>query len=113
MRKLLNLVGPFAAVLAVSAVAVPAAHADMVFRNATGRTLHFEITCNGNVMDGWSLAPYGWRSIYCKNGSQVAAVRIRTDRNDGNEMVVRTTVYDGQAYVLGYDRDGDVNIWRG
>jgi hypothetical protein len=100
------------AVLVVPVIAAPAAHADMIFRNTTGRTLHFELTCNGTGMDTWSLGPYGWRSIYCNNGSRVAAVRIRTDHYNGMEMVVRSTVFDGGTYVLGFDRGGNVNIWH-
>ncbi len=83
----------------------------MVFRNLTGRMVHFDITCNDGVIDGWNIAPHGWRSIFCNNGSRVARVRIRTNRGDF-ERVVRTTVFDGQVYVLDYDRNGEVNIWR-
>jgi hypothetical protein len=101
-----------AALLATSAAAVPSAHANMVFRNTTDRALRFEITCNDGRVDLWTVAPYGYRSLYCNNGSPVARVRIRTNHGD-DVMVVRTTVYDGLSYVLGYDRDGDVNIWRG
>ena len=105
-------IGLVATVLIISTLMATTAHANMVFRNITDRTLRFEITCNDGRTDLWSVAPYAYRSLYCNNGSPVARVRIRTNHGY-DEMVVRMTVYDGQAYVLGYDRDGDVNIWRG
>ena len=104
-------IGLVATVLIISTLMATTAHANMVFRNLTGQTVHFDITCNDGVIDGWNIAPHGWRSIFCNNGSQVARVRIRTNRGDF-ERVVRTTVFDGQVYVLDYDRCGAVNIWR-
>jgi hypothetical protein len=43
-----------ATVLIISTLMATTAHANMVFRNLTGQTVHFDITCNDGVIDGWN-----------------------------------------------------------
>jgi hypothetical protein len=100
----------FAAAL-LSLGAVSAARADVRFHNETDQPVHFSITCNGDEADTWTISPHGTKDLYCDNGSSAAMVEIRTDHGNHDE-VVHATVWDGSAYVLGFDDDGDVNIWR-
>jgi hypothetical protein len=91
--------------------AVSAARAEMMFRNSTDQPVHFSISCDGDGQDHWTVAPYGTRSLFCNNGSRAAVVEIVTTHG-GYDDVVHYTVWDGQTYKLGYDRDGDVNMWQ-
>jgi hypothetical protein len=86
------------------------ANASVLFHNTTDQTLHFSMTCNGAGYDPWTIAPHSTGSIACTNDSPLAQVEIRTDRDDGSVTVVRAAVFNGDAYALGYDREGDVNI---
>ena len=100
----------FAAALLTMASA-SAARADVRFHNLTDQPIHFSMNCDGSGADDWTVGPYGTKNLYCTNGSDSAEIVIRTDHGDRDE-VVRATVWDGRGYDLGYDRDGDVNIWR-
>jgi hypothetical protein len=91
--------------------AASAARADVRFHNVTDQPIHFSITCDGDGKDTWTVAPHSSKDLYCNNGSHAAQVVIRTDHGNHDE-VVRATVWDGREYKLGYDTDGDVNIWR-
>jgi hypothetical protein len=90
---------------------VSAARADMRFHNVTDQPIHFSISCADEEMDTWTVEPWTTKALYCDNGSPSAEVVIRTDHGTHDE-VVRATVWDGRGYNLGFDGDGDVNIWR-
>jgi hypothetical protein len=102
----------FGAAALLTAGVASTARADVAFRNVTGEPIHFGFSCDGYGQDAWTVAPYRTLSIYCNNGSRVATVEIRTAHRHHDE-VVRSTVWDGRTYELGFDGDGDVNIWRG
>ncbi len=98
--------------LIAGAVAVgmtSAARADVLFHNTTGHTVFFSVTCDGNGVDQWTLAPYGNRSLVCNNGAPEMRVFIKTAHGP-DTVTVRATVWDGRTYNLGYDGDGDVSI---
>ena len=99
-----------AAVLALGLTA-GAARADVLFHNDTDRPVHFGLSCTTNGQDKWTVAPHKTASIYCNNGNETPRVEIRTTHGD-QDMVVRGTVHDGVSYRLGYDNDGDMNIFR-
>jgi len=98
----------FSAVFALFALgAAPMAHADVYFHNIADQPIVFSVSCNGTGSNEFTVAGNGDQQIYCTNGSQAAQVEIRTD--DGT--VVHAIVWNGRSYELGYDEDGDVNIW--
>jgi len=86
------------------------AHADVLFHNITDQPIVFSMSCNGNGFDEYTVAPGGDQQLYCTNGSPSAQVKIITNDGDHDE-VVHAIVWNGQRYELGYDEDGDVNIW--
>ena len=92
------------------ALAAPHAQAAVAFRNITNRPLKFVMDC-GNGQDLWRINPGASANIRCNNDAPAARVVIHTDHN-GQDVVVRAVVYDGLAYRIGYDTDGDVNIFR-
>lgn len=107
---------PRLAALATCAAALigmsSAAHASIGFTNTTDTTVVFELQCPDSTLDTWRLAPRGRTSIYCTNGAEAAAIRIRTHHRDGHGEVVTGVVYDGVRYALTYDDDGDVTFTR-
>jgi hypothetical protein len=88
------------------------ARADVLFTNLTSQTLNFSISCAGSGgADAWRVNPHSTGALTCRNGADSAQVTIRTQHSNGTE-VVRSTVFDGRSYDLGYDADGDVSIAR-
>ncbi len=91
--------------------AAQAAHASIHFTNITDNALRFQLRCeDDSVLTTWRIEPHATANIFCRNQASVAHLRIYTDRDNGQQIVVRSLVYDGSSYLLGYDGDGDVNV---
>jgi len=70
----------------------------------------FQIRCHGGgSVQTFRLAPRSYDDIYCTNGAD-AEMRVYTDRDNGDSVVVHGTVFDGNTYRLFYDSDGDVSF---
>ena len=90
-----------------------AASASVLFNNLTSQDLRFTTACAKDTStQEWVVDPHARGALYCRNGSDEMQVTIRTQRSNGTVEVVRSTVFDGRAYDLGYDDDGDVSIAR-
>jgi hypothetical protein len=100
-----------AALLAATGMA-SAAHASVLFNNTTDERVVFTFHCAGGTNDRWTLGAGDELSLTCKNGADEAAIRIVTNEGNGERAVVTGTVFDGRAYSIGYDRDGDVSYSR-
>ena len=97
-----------AALLGVTGLA-SAARADVVFANATDQDVVFTFHCPGGDYDRWTIPSGDRLSLYCRNGASTASIRIVTDEDSGDRMVVSGRVYDGRTYRIDYDADGDVS----
>ncbi len=99
-----------AAVVIGTLGAVQAAHASIHFTNITDNALRIQLRCDDDsVTTLWKIEPHATANIFCRNGANVAHLRINTNQ-DGEERVVRGLVYDGSTYLLGYDGEGDVSF---
>jgi hypothetical protein len=99
------------ALLAATGMA-SAAHADMVFANATDESVVFTFHCAGGTYDRWTVPSGQQLSLYCNNGADAASVRIVTREPDGSQTTVSGTVFDGRTYRIEFDADGDVSYRR-
>ena len=98
-----------AALLAVTGFA-SVARADVVFANATDQDVVFTFHCPGGANDRWTVPSGDRLSLYCRNGASSATVRIVTDEDSGDRMIVSGRVYDGRSYRIDYDAEGDVSF---
>jgi hypothetical protein len=87
------------------------ATASIHFTNVTDSALNFQLQCEDDtVQTTWTIQLHAAANIVCRNGARAANLRIYTDHSNGEQMVVRSLVYDGANDMLLYENDGDVNV---